>query len=276
VSKKYKNHVPVKALTSPALAILSIACLTAGLAHTQAAAQETTAAPADIAPAMTLPSQALLKAPFMEYSVTAKTSSLPSVGAIFQPDQQFAFLAISPTVTVVTKADSLRRPRTFPESLPAETPMFQVKVDNGFAFCAFWGARQGVRDTQCFRDIDNNGTFDASYTTYRSIVGTSLYIGRIAGLAPMRPIAYETKVVDLPPDNITFRFLRVKDGVAEFKPQFGANRRGFAVIRCDLREPDGCSLAGSKFVFEPLGAGLKITSVTPGTGEFLLSSERPS
>jgi hypothetical protein len=218
--------------------------------------------------------QVLLLSPYMEYSVKSTLPIFPSSGTIIQPDQQLISFAITPSVTIVTKTASLRRPRAFPESLPAGTPMFQVGVDNGFAYCAFWGAQQGLRETQCFRDINNDGTFDASYLTYNPLIGTTLYVGRIARLASMPPIAYEQQPVETVQEDFTFRFLRIKGGFAEFKPQFGTKRRGFRIVGCDLSSQSGCVLGGHKFFFSQSGTALTISSVERGSGEFTLYSER--
>jgi hypothetical protein len=251
----------------------SLAAMVACAFTSSATAQAQT--PVAEAPAPAAPRQTVLLSPFMEYQVTAREPNIPAAGTVFRPNQQVASFMIAPKVTAILKTATLRRPRAFPESLPAGTALFQVQVDNGFAYCAFWGPTQGVRQTQCFRDINNDGSFDASYITYSPLVGTSLYVGRIAGLAAMPPVAYEVQAeASGTPEPFSYRFLRVREGVAEFKPQFGADKRGFKIIKCNLRDGTPCGLGAADYVFQENAGGLTLTSVTPVDREFWLYAER--
>jgi hypothetical protein len=219
--------------------------------------------------------QVVLLSPYMEFAVTATSSTIPAIGSQLRPNQQVATFMIVPKTTATTTTASPRRPGAFPESLPAGTPMFQINVDNGVAYCAFWGPTQGLRETQCFRDLNNDGTFDAGYLTYDPLVGKSLFIGRIARLAGMPPVAYATQPnASVAPEPFSYRFVRVRDGIAEFKPQFGLDRRGFRITKCNLRVNEPCSLGMHDFVFQETAGGLTVTSVTPVDRQLVLYAER--
>jgi hypothetical protein len=241
------------------------------------------AAVAQIAPVHTpaatpaAPSQGIQIAPFMSYEVIATSPNIPAAGTLIRPNATVATFMIAPKTVAVLKTATLRRPRAFPESLPAGNQLFQVQVDNGFAYCAFWMPTQGVRNTQCLRDINNDGTFDASYMTYSPLVGTALYIGRMAGLAPMPPIAYDIQpTATFTPEPFSFRFLRIREGVAEFKPQFGANKRGFAIVKCNLANAAPCALGANDYVFQEEAGSLTVTSVTAADRGFWLYAEQPN
>jgi hypothetical protein len=230
--------------------------------------------PAD-APAT--PRQGIQIAPFMSYEVVATSPNIPAVGTVIRPNTTVSTYMIAPKTVAVLKTATLRRPRAFPESLPQATQLFQVQVDNGLAYCAFWVPAQGVRNTQCLRDINNDGTFDASYMTYSPLVGTALYIGRMAGLAPMPAVAYDIQpTATFMPEPFSFRFVRVREGFAEFKPQFGANKRGFALVKCNLANATPCALGTNDYVFQEAAGNLTVTSVTAVDRSFWLYADQPN
>jgi hypothetical protein len=220
--------------------------------------------------------QRIATTPFIVLPVRLFQPSLPDIGTTILPNQQVAGFMMRPQSLVVLKAPTLRNPRAFPSVLSTGTPLFQVQVDDGgAAFCAFWTVGQGERETQCLRDVNSDGTFDAAYTTRNVFRGESLYIGQLTNLAAIAAAPYEALAQsEVAPEPFTYRFLRIRNGAAEFKPQFGSKKKGFAVKSCPLIGSERCILGSYAFEFEAQGAGLKVVSVTPINVDVRLLSER--
>jgi hypothetical protein len=220
--------------------------------------------------------QRIATTPFIVLPVQLFQPSLPDIGTTILPNQQVVGFMMRPQSLVVLKAPTLRNPRAFPSVLSTGTPLFQVQVDDGgAAFCAFWTAAQGERETQCLRDVNTDGTFDAAYTTRKVFRGESLYIGQLTNLAAIAAAPYEALAQsEVAPEPFTYRFLRIRNDAAEFKPQFGSKKKGFAVKSCPLIGSELCILGSYAFAFEVQGAGLKVVSVTPINADVRLLSER--
>lgn len=168
---------------------------------------------------------------------------------------------------------SAPRPQVFPQSLPAGTRLFEAQLEDGEAFCAFWADGQGERDTQCFRDIDGDGTFDGSYRTAKPLYGTRLHIGQLALLQPTPKIAYERIVVDdFPTDLLRFRFLRIRNGFAEIRPQFSFARARWNVEKCPLNGDKPCLLGNLSLQLRQSNGDIVVDAVTVTSSDFRLSS----
>ncbi len=107
------------------------------------------------------PEGKLLQMPVIDFLFESKLLSSKQVGEVLKVGDEIGRFEVALTQTARLKVDTISRRRSYPRSVPAGTILFQVSLDNGFAYCAPLMPDQGVRRTQCFRDLNNDGTFDA-------------------------------------------------------------------------------------------------------------------
>jgi hypothetical protein len=259
MTKNTRKWRPV--VTALALAAVSIV----GFGPVVAAAQAAT-------PTAPATNQVLQLFPFMSYRVQATPTRLPEVGATIRAGQEVAAFTVKPTRGAILQADSAPRPQVFPQTIASGTRLFETQLEDGTAYCAFWADNQGERDTQCFRDIDGDGTFDGSYRTAKPLYGTRLHIGQLALLQPTRKIGYERIVVeDFPTDVWSYRFIRVRRGYAEFMPQFSFSRSRWQVLKCKLEAGGICVMGNLTLKLREAGGGIIVDDVATSATEFVLA-----
>jgi hypothetical protein len=211
----------------------------------------------------------LMVAPFMELRLDLDAQFNAAAGDIIAPRQQIVRYAATPKAGVILKAASAPRIRTFPQSIPENSILFEVGLSDGrgpsdsAGYCAQRVPEQGVRETQCFVDVNSDGKFDATYTGYETWQGKNLYWGRLANLASIPPVPYEPAGAGVfSPEPMSFSLKRVRNGVAAFEFSLGPPNNGVPPRSCKLDRVTPCRLGRHVFTLEAAGVGVKVISVT--------------
>jgi hypothetical protein len=136
-----------------------------------------------------------------------------------------------------------------------------MSVTNGIAFCPPIDFSAPVRRVQCFRDLDDNGTFDGRYLT-RSYGSDSHYLAAFVHALDRAPqLAYERVVSS--PEMASYGRV-VFDGFRRGQPTF---RRYLDEERLDTRfscEP----VPGSDGICQVLGVRLRAVQQDNGSLSF--------
>jgi hypothetical protein len=210
----------------------------------------------------------LMVAPFMELKLDLGAQFSAAAGDIIAPRQEIVRYAATPKAGVVLKAASAPRIRTFPQSIPENSILFEVGLSDGIGpsdsvgYCAQRVPEQGVRETQCFVDVNSDGKFDATYTGYETWQGKNLYWGRLANLASIPPVPYEPAGPGVfAPEPMSFSLKRVRNGIAAFELSLGPPNNAVPTRNCKLDRVTPCRLGRHVFTLEAAGAGVKVISV---------------
>jgi hypothetical protein len=209
------------------------------------------------------PTNWISTAPFMKLKLNMATVSTAIEGDIVSPGQPIVSYLVTPRSGVKTLAASAARISTYPPSVPANTILFEVGLNEGNGYCAPIQPDQGVRESQCFIDVNADNKFDATYIGNDTWKGKTIYWGQVAKLASIPPVAYETAAVTgIPSEPMSFYFKRVRNQMAEFQMSLGPRNNGVPVRKCAIDGVTTCRLGRHIFVFEAAGAGIKVKSST--------------
>jgi hypothetical protein len=233
--------------------------------------------PAPSVPATALPQSSfqIQTAPYIALRLNMIPQMISDVGSIVAPNAPIVVYNVSPRSGVRTLSASVARIGTYPASVPANTALFEVGLEGLNGYCAPLTADQGVRQAQCFIDVNNDNKFDASYITNRAWQGTRLYWGQVARLASIPPVAYEASDVStIAPEPLSFYFRRIRDKKAEFQMAFGPRNNGVPIKRCLADGVTPCRLGGHSFTFEASGPSLKIVSASAAGDQMDLVTDR--
>lgn len=239
--------VYVKALVG---ATCSLACLLPFALHAQVAA------PAQPAVIQT--------APYIGLRVNLVPSTVVEAQATLSANQVVVAYQATPRAMATTTAPSLARSGSYPVTLPANYRLFEVGLSGVTGYCALRAPDQGVRRSQCFIDLNNDGKFDASYITNRGWQGQTLYWGQVASLASIPPLPYQAAPLEeAAAEPITYSFKRIRNQKAEFQIGLTARATDLPVRTCAIDGTTQCRLGNHMFVFEAARTSIKVVSVTP-------------
>jgi hypothetical protein len=151
-----------------------------------------------------------------------------------------------------------------PQSYAAGTPLVGVTIDNGVAFCGLIDAGKSGMHTQCLRDIDANGTFEASYLVRDARTVGPYFVGRLYKIAGMRPVPYTVGAgTALPGLSLSLVYQGQADGRHQFDLRVG--EQTFDRLTCPqlatVEAP--CALAGGAFAIEAVDGVAKLKLVGP-------------
>ena len=201
----------------------------------------------------------LLQMPLTDFLFKSSVVSASKVGDVLVPGEVLGRFDVSITQTARLKVDTLSRRGSYPKSVPAGTILFQVQLDNGVGFCTPLLPDQGVRRTQCFRDLNNDGTFDAGYITDYIDRGLRIYGGRLQGLSPIPQTPYELAPGDLIPSEPADVVLRnVFGNTITF--DYKLNGVKLTEKACKLNSKEPCMILNQAYFFEQQANGLKIVA----------------
>jgi hypothetical protein len=241
--------VYVKALVG---ATCSFACLLPVTLHAQ------TVAPTQPAVIQT--------APYIGLRVNLVPSTIVEAQTTLSPNQVVVAYQATPRGMATTTAPSLARSGSYPVTLPANYRLFEVGLSGVTGYCALRATDQGVRRSQCFIDLNNDGKFDASYITNRGWQGQTLYWGQVASLASIPPLPYQVAPTeDASAEPITYYFKRIRNQKAEFQIGLATRATDLPVRTCAIDGATPCTLGNHVFVFEAARTGVKVLSVTPAS-----------
>lgn len=203
------------------------------------------------------PEGKLLQMPVIDFLFESKLLSSKQVGEVLKVGDEIGRFEVALTQTARLKVDTISRRGSYPRSVPAGTILFQVSLDNGFAYCAPLMPDQGVRRTQCFRDLNNDGTFDAGYITEYIYRGAQIYSGRLQGLSPIPQTPYELTPGDLVPAEQT---QLVVSSILGNTVRFGYRFNGVNLLEkeCPINSDKPCRLLNQNYQFEAQAGGVRI------------------
>ena len=187
------------------------------------------------------PGTQLLKAPEVTMLVVASPVEAPPVSVPLVEGQRIAHYNVQPAEAIRTKTASTPRRDAFPAIVPADAILFKVQMDSGPGYCLPLQADQGVRRSQCFRDLNDDATLDAAYLTYRIKRGQSLYSGRLAGLSAMPGIGYDrVEAIGLAPEPLTYVLRKTQPNKVELSLNLGD--QPFGSLTCPVNTDQPCRL----------------------------------
>jgi hypothetical protein len=201
----------------------------------------------------------LLQMPLTDFLFNSSVISASKVGEVLMPGDIIGRFDVSVTQTARLKVDTLSRRGSYPKSVPAGTILFQVQLDNGVGFCTPLLPDQGVRRTQCFRDLNNDGTFDAGYITDYIDRGQRIYGGRLQGLSPIPQTPYELTPGDLIPAEPADVVVRSISGNT-VKFDYKLNGVKLTEKECQIDGTKPCQLLSQTYLFEVQSGGIKIVA----------------
>jgi hypothetical protein len=202
-------------------------------------------------------------APFMNLQLNLETKFVAGAGNVLAQGQPLVRYDVTPRTGVRLLGATAARIGTYPPSVPAQTVLFEVGLGNGKGYCAPLTVEQGVRNSQCFIDINSDNKFDASYLTDDAWQGKTLYWGQVSRLASIPPIAYEpVDALNIPAEPMSFYFKRVRNNLAEFQMALGPRNNGVPARKCAMDGQAMCRMGRHNFVFQAQGTSVKVVSVS--------------
>ena len=203
------------------------------------------------------PAGKLLQMPLIDFVFEAKLISTKQAGDVLKTGDVIGQFEVGVTQTARLKVDTLARRPAYPRSVPAGTILFQVNLDNGVAFCAPLWPDQGVRRSQCFRDLNNDGVFDAGYITDYISRGKNIYGGRLQGLSPMPQTPYELTSGNLiEPEPAELVVSSILGNTIRF--DYKLNGVKLTEKECAINSDQPCRLLNQDYRFEAHAGGVRI------------------
>jgi hypothetical protein len=159
-------------------------------------------------------------------------------------------------VRLVDAAVERSRPKV--EGIAAGTLLFNYQLSGGIAYCAPIDLARVNTDVQCLRDLDGDGTFDASYITSDRGADNRYASSFLKSLVALPKTRYEpASNADLAPAPTRIVYAGMKNGAPRFN-LFIEKDRMDEPISCSVPEPGVCEVLGVRLAFaaasEPKGA----------------------
>lgn len=203
----------------------------------------------------------LLLMPLTDFNFLGRALSTKQAGDVLKRGDVFGRFEVGIIQTARLKVDTIPRPGAFPKSVPAGTILFQVSLDNGVGFCTPLMPNQGVRQTQCFRDLNNDGTFDAGYVTGPVDRAVNFYGAELRGLAPIPATPYELAEGDLIPREETELVVSsILNNTIRFDYRFNGVK--LTEKECDIFSDKPCRILNQDLLFERAAGGVRIRART--------------
>ncbi|WBQ10646.1 hypothetical protein L2D01_02440 [Hyphomonadaceae bacterium ML37] len=170
---------------------------------------------------------------------------------------------LTPRYVARMTEDAPERPR--PGPLPGAAAgdlLYGVRLQTGFAYCQRIDVAAPNRTVQCYRDFDDNGTFDGGYVTEHNGFATQVIPSLLHGLAGIPSVAFErASPAAFGSVDGHWTFDRWRRGKARFH-LFVEGQRLSDPMTCEPLDdhPGLCSLAGLALrITETSGGGATIT-----------------
>lgn len=160
-------------------------------------------------------------------------------------------------VRLVDEAPERRAPGKT-AAVPAGTLLFAYELSTGKAFCPMVDYKAPVPKVQCFRDLDNDGRFDAGYVTSVDGLKSQVTAGYVHSLAPMRKLAYQpADARDAQPIEGSFVYKGVRKGQHVFQARIQRETLD-SLIACQPVSETSCAIFGMVLEITPKDGAVQI------------------
>jgi hypothetical protein len=175
------------------------------------------------------------------------------------PGQDALRFEVRPDHGVRLTADVPKRLRPKGDPIAAGTVLFGVDLSSGRAYCAPIDRTKGVPKTQCLRDLDRDGDFDASYGAETRGSGSRYFASLLRGLSAASAAPYDAvddTLLEAVPLTLVYRGV-AEEGIA-FKVRIEDDVLD-NVIDCRVGEVLGeCRFAGGRISYRQDGRSITI------------------
>jgi hypothetical protein len=149
------------------------------------------------------------------------------------------------------------KPRGRPgaDGVPADTLLFGYQLSTGMAYCPPLNPEKSTKRVQCFRDLDNDGKFDAGYVSDGHDADTryfSSFLHAITGVPKYRYEQVSGAMMTAAPASIIF--VGMQDGAPRFRVRI-ENENLEDIETCEVSEPGVCTAMGVHLRFDPAQQG---------------------
>lgn len=133
---------------------------------------------------------------------------------------------VRPALAVRLLDDAAERTRPQKaDAVPAGTLLFGMRLSSGDAYCAPMDPEAANGRVQCFRDLDDDGTFDAGYLTGGRQTGSRYTPGIVRSINAVPKYRYEkASYQDLEAIELPVVFRGMERGMPQFRVEFENNR----------------------------------------------------
>jgi len=177
---------------------------------------------------------------------------------------------ILPAYAVRLIDEAKNRPRPGTDGVPAGTLLFGYQLSTGMAFCPPLDPAKPFKRVQCFRDLDNDGKFDAGYVSGDQDADSRYFSSFLRAIMAVPKYRYERVSGDLlPPATGRIVFVDIKDGAPRFQLHVDKAKM-VNITTCRIAEPGVCDAFGVRLKFSPGdGGALSLTFVGAATNRSL-------
>lgn len=178
-------------------------------------------------------------------------------------------------VRLLDDAEERTRPQKA-DAVPAGTLLFGMRLASGDAYCAPIDPEAANGRVQCFRDLDDDGTFDAGYLTGSRQAGSRYTPGIVRAIMSVPKYRYEkasyrdAEAIELP---IVFRGM--DDGVPTFRVEFQDNRL-VKDSECEPVSDSVCKQIGREIAVSAASDGRTGLQAGERSGAMVLSLQTPN
>ena len=144
------------------------------------------------------------------------------------------------------------------DGVPAGALLFGYRLSTGFAYCPEIDTARMSTRVQCFRDLDDDGTFDGGYVTNDTAADSRYFSSFLQGLVAVPKRRYEPAAgADLPAAPVRVVYAGMKKGAPRFN-LFVDKARMDNTLECVVQQPGVCDVLGVRIAFaaaaDPKGA----------------------
>ncbi|MEA1943338.1 MAG: hypothetical protein U9P68_13925 [Pseudomonadota bacterium] len=161
----------------------------------------------------------------------------------------------SHAVRLLDETPERNRPR-HADGVPADSVLFGVHLSDSIAYCQPIAYEDAVRRVQCYRDLDDNGTFDGTYLSRQRGLDSHYLVAYVHALTAVSQVRYEP--VEQPgtlstTGEVVFDMHR---GQPVFRRRIGEETLDSRSSCSPLPDtPATCDLFGVRMEMEPSGDG---------------------
>ncbi len=176
-----------------------------------------------------------------------------------------------PALVVRLLDDAIERNRPQKsDGVAAGTLLFGFRLSTGTAYCPAMDLEAHNGRVQCFRDLDDDGTFDAGYVTRSRKSGSRYTPAYVRAIAPVSKYRYEKVDHQLAePIELAVVFRGMKDGVPTFRVEFEENR-AVETTTCEPVTESVCERLGRHIALTDAPDGRQGLMANARTGPFVL------
>lgn len=145
--------------------------------------------------------------------------------------------------------EAKQRPRPGTDGVPAGTLLFGYQLSTGMAYCPPLDPAKPFKRVQCFRDLDNDGKFDAGYVSGDQNAESRYFSNFLRAITAVPKYRYERVSGDLLPSAAgSILFVDMKDGAPRFQLRVD-NEKLITITSCAVTSPGVCNAYGVQMQF---------------------------